>query len=347
MNRNLVVVFFMLLVTGCKESDINPVYDFKNYDEIESDFVITSNDSVFLGRPYSLSLLKGNIVMYDFYDNKMLTWYSLADNKTKHNVSMGNGPGEFIPPLYIFPSGDDEVKLYERSKGVFYTYKWSDVYNDNLKNPISVDRLNVVGSNAVPCGQNYLLNEMQDDMYLFSLLSPNGEIISRFGRYPGVLNENMDSSSLQILTQCLVCADNSGERMVAAGYMSDMLSFYKREGDKFTLCKEYFSINADIDIQKDALGWHTSPNENTLNTYSSLYFSKDKLFALYLGTKDGEKAEKSYIQVFDLEGCFMKGFVVPECLKAIAVNETGDFLYGISFENEISISVYNLKNRLD
>ena len=76
-------------------------------------------------------------------------------------------------------------------------------------------------------------------------------------------------------------------------------------------------------------------------------FSKDKLFALYWGTKKGEKAEKSYVQVFDLDGCFIKGFVVPECLKTIAVNETGELLYGISFEDEISINVYNLEDKLD
>ena len=347
MNRILVLSFLMLLVVSCDESNMNPIFEFENYDKIESDFVITSNDSIFLGRPYSLSLIKDNIVMYDFYDQKMLTWYSLADNKTKHNVSMGNGPGEFIPPLYIFPFGDDKVKLYERSNGAFYTYKWSDVYNDNLKNPISVDHLNLFGKNAVPCGQNYLLNNMQDDLNLFSLISPNGDVISRFGRFPGELNENMDSKSLHFLTQCLVGVDHSGGKIVAAGYMSDMLSFYKREGDEFVLYKEYFSKNADINIQKDASGWHTSPNENTLNTYLSLCFSKDKLFALYWGTKEGEKVEKSYIQVFDLDGCFIKGFVASGCLRTIAVNETGEFLYGISFEDEISISVYNLEDRLD
>lgn len=188
---------------------------------------------------------------------------------------------------------------------------------------------------------------MQDDMKLFSLLSPNGDVISRFGRYPGELDENMDSRSLSFLTQCLVCADNSGERMVAAGYMSDMLSFYKKKGNEFVLYKEYFSKNADIDIQKDASGWHTKPNDNTLDTYLSLCFSKDKLFALYRGTKYGEKVKKSYIQVFDLDGCFVKGFVIPERLRSIAVNETGELLYGISFEDEISINVYNLKDRLD
>lgn len=347
MNKILVEVLLMLLLVSCDKSNVNPIYEFENYEKLESEFVIISNDSIFLGRPYSLSLIKDNIVMYDFYDQKMLTWYSLTDNKTKHNVSMGNGPGEFIPPLYIFSLGDDKVKLYERSNGTFYTYEWSDVYNDNLKNPISVDRLKIFGENAVPCGQNYLLNDMQDDLNLFSLISPDGDVISRFGRYPGELNENMDSKSLGFLTQCLVGVDNLGERMVAAGYMSDMLSFYKKVGDEFVLYKEYFTKNADIDIQKDASGWHTRPNENTLNTYLSLCFSKDKLFALYWGTKEGEKAEKSYIQVFDLDGCFIKGFVVPECLKTIAVNETGELLYGISFEDEISINVYNLEDKLD
>ena len=45
---------------------------------------------------------------------------------------------------------------------------------------------------------------MQDDLNLFSLISPNGDVISRFGRFPGELNENMDSKSLHFLTQCLV-----------------------------------------------------------------------------------------------------------------------------------------------
>ena len=171
MNKILVEVLLMLLLVSCDKSNVNPIYEFENYEKLESEFVIISNDSIFLGRPYSLSLIKDNIVMYDFYDQKMLTWYSLADNKTKHNVSMGNGPGEFIPPLYIFSLGDDKVKLYERSNGTFYTYEWSDVYNDNLRNPISVDRLKIFGENAVPCGQNYLLNDMQDDLNLFSLIS--------------------------------------------------------------------------------------------------------------------------------------------------------------------------------
>ena len=68
MNKILVEVLLMLLLVSCDKSNVNPIYEFENYEKLESEFVIISNDSIFLGRPYSLSLIKDNIVMYDFYD---------------------------------------------------------------------------------------------------------------------------------------------------------------------------------------------------------------------------------------------------------------------------------------
>ena len=111
-------------------------------------------------------------------------------------------------------------------------------------------------------------------------------------------------------------------------------------------CRSFLIRNADLDIQYDNTGWHTKPNERTLNTYVSLSFSKDKLFALYLGTKDDEVVEKSFVQVFDLNGNFIKGYVVPEYLRAITVDESGKTLYGLSLEDDVHISVYNLNSTI-
>ena len=146
-----------------------------------------------------------------------------------------------------------------------------------------------------------------------------------------------------MMTQCQMAANPEGSVVVAAGYMTDMLSFYKVDGAEVSLLKEYFSQDADVEIRKDETGISVIPTANTLQTYIHLCPTRSFLYALYWGTREGEPRERSYIQVFDWEGNFVKGYAVNDRLVSVAVDEEAETLYGLTTKEETPVLVYSLK----
>lgn len=343
MKRNvfcfIVVLSVVLGACGRKDSDARDGWE--NYHEITG--TPLTGDSLFLGRPGSIVCFDGHLGVYDFYDGKIFTWIDLEDKTSRHNTRLGNGPGEFIPPLYLYKDGKTEnVRIFERSKGICYTYKLADALNGTLSSPLRRDSVGSPGNQVVPCGDYYVGNQMSDDKKMFYLLSSDRKTQLRFGFYPGDLKGTDDADVLDMMTQCQMAANNEGDVVVAAGYMTDMLSFYKIENGEVSLLKEYFSKDADVDVQKDATGIHVVPTHNTLQTYIHLCPTRSFLYALYWGTKENERKELSHIQVFDWKGNFIKGYSVKKRLISIAVDETEDKLYGLTAEEESPILVYSL-----
>lgn len=327
------ITVLSIILSSCKQNDLKAIYDWENYQQIIG--TPLNSDSIFLGRPGSLVYFNGWLGLYDFYDDKILTWINLQTKVSKHNTTFGNGPGEFTPPLYLYKSKDPEIiKIFERSKGIFHTYQWLDVLNGNFLTPLCRDSIGSPGNNIIPCGDNYAGNRMLDDKQMFFLVSPNKKMQIRFGSYPGSLRGIDDASVLDMITQCLVSANMEGTILVAAGYMSDMLSFYKIENSAVSLLKEYFSKDADVNVIKDANGISIIPTNNTLETYVQLYPTKSYLYALYWGTKENERVERSYIQVFDWKGNFIKGYYLKDRLNSIAIDENTEKLYGLSMKEE-------------
>ena len=338
----LTVALLSVALSACRQGKTNALHEWENYQEMAG--TPLGGDSLFLGHPGSIAYFDGQLGVYDFYDGNIFTWIDLQRGTSRHNTRFGEGPGEFLPPLYLYKDKNPEnIKIFERSKGVCYTYRLADALNGTLASPLHKDSVGMPGNQVVPCGDRYAGNQMMDDGKMFYLWAPEQDTKIRFGVYPGNLKGTADASVLDMMTQCQMAANPEGSVVVAAGYMTDMLSFYKVDGAEVSLLKEYFSQDADVEIRKDETGISVIPTANTLQTYIHLCPTRSFLYALYWGTREGEPRERSYIQVFDWEGNFVKGYAVNDRLVSVAVDEEAETLYGLTTKEETPVLVYSLK----
>ena len=338
----LFIVILLFSLCACKKNRQENIYLFESYTPLEKISVVS--DSIFLGRPGSLLVINDWLAVYDSHDGEMVTWIA-PDMKTyKRNVAIGTGPGEFMPPLTIYSSDfGKKVRLMLRSTSTCYTFNWEDVMDECFKHPLSIVSLPKVPGKILPCTSGFVMNNVQDDNKMFSFLSSNGEELCRFGIYPGNIdNVKGDSQSRNMVTQTTMAYSEKHRVMVAAGYMSDMLSFYRMEDDTVSLVNEYFSIEANMKVVQVENGYRLMPTSDTKSTYLELYATESYLYALYWGSQYGKLPEKNYIQVFDWNGNFKKGFVVADVLTSIAVDEKKGIMYGISRVKDPVINIYKL-----
>lgn len=313
-----------------------------SYQLLEKTSVVT--DSIFLGKPGSLALINDWLAVYDFHDGNMVTWITPDRKDSKRNVAVGVGPGEFFPPLTLYADSEkNHIRMMFRSMQKCYTFRWKDVLEGRFTDPISIDSLAKIPGKIIPCDSLFVANDMQEDGNLFSLLSAKRGLLCRFGVYPGDIDSKFKSpQSRNMITQSTLSYNKRNKTLVAAGCMSDMLSFYKVGNDTAKLFKEYFTIDADMDVKEKNNGISLVPNSSTISTYLNLYSTDSFFYALYWGSPYGKLPEKNYIQVFDWSGNFIKGYVISDILTSIAVDEKKGILYGISRVDEPTINIYQL-----
>ncbi|MBO4985751.1 MAG: hypothetical protein J6C87_08995 [Bacteroides sp.] len=343
-------LLMILMLFGCNDSQTGSVniHDWEEYELMPPTSVIDMQDSDLLfGNSSSLEALVGDwIFIYDPYDGYL---YSLLNLKTKEErriLVKGNAPGEFLQPTFIFEDKEHkQIKFHERGRGLFYTYRYQDVFKENFRSPVVIDSLNNYGNYATICGTDYIENEVLEDLKLFSLKNDAGKTIYRFGDYPGESIEDIDDPiSVHMLAQARMIASPQGEVFVAAGRMSDWLAFYQMKNKQPTLIKEYFSIDVTAKLEKGANHTRLVKTDDTMTAYMRLYPTSKYLYAMYSGAYKGYRPPYRYIQVFDWNGNFIKGLRFSERLNSFVVDEEQGKLYGLSKTNdEPRIYIYSLQ----
>ncbi|MBQ8601315.1 MAG: hypothetical protein IJ413_02015 [Bacteroides sp.] len=345
MKKVLQFLFLLLPVLSSCKKQLMPadISDFENYQVLEKSDVI--GDTIFLGRPSTIRVMNNWLVLSDRYDKKLLSWVSPDWRTSKHNVNQGDGPFEFLPPIRFYSEdGGSIVKIVEVQTGEVFKYDWKDVSAEKFNEPVQVDKLPIYAGQVIPCGAYYVANDMKQDYNMFSLLSVDGNVLTRFGKYPGELPvaSKDNPMSMTLITQCSMAYNESGQVMAAAGYMSDMLSFYKIDDGNVSLIKEYFTFNPQVDLKEGNHGVSMRRNGNTLDTYIDICSTESGFYALYWGSNERNRVALSYVQAFNLKGEFIKGYQIKEHIGSIAVDEERKLLYGINIKGEPSISIFEL-----
>ena len=162
----LTVALLSVALSACRQGKTNALHEWENYQEMAG--TPLGGDSLFLGHPGSIAYFDGQLGVYDFYDGNIFTWIDLQRGTSRHNTRFGEGPGEFLPPLYLYKDKNPEnIKIFERSKGICYTYRLADALNGTLASPLHKDSVGMPGNQVVPCGDRYAGNQMMDDGKMF------------------------------------------------------------------------------------------------------------------------------------------------------------------------------------
>lgn len=341
------LAFFSITLPSCSRGQVGyQLTDFDSYETIDP-ISKTDGDDIFLGRPQGITMINGWLAIDDVYDDMCITWVSPDLKSYVHNVRRGMGPGEISSTAIPFRAlNPDRVIIQDFAIGKFYTFTWDNVMKSDFKRPVQTDEIGDQRSRAVPMGGNYVCYEMMDnDENMFSLLSPNGEVLTRFGDYPPTidLSREKDAYLRQVKASCRVSAKTDGTIMVAAGFCYDYLAFYRINGTEANLIKQYNTFAPDRDIVETSSGYSFRNNSRTINAYGSLSPSDKYLFALYDGNKviRDNKVNYVFLQVFDWEGNFIRGYKLNERIGAVAYDENSQTLYGIA-AGDFHISVYRL-----
>ena len=346
-----IVSSLLVLLGSCSQSisDNEARRDnFRSYQAI-SPSVRTQEENVFLGRPSQIDIIGDWLVIADEYDGYLTTWVSKDLQTIKRMIPKGLGPGEFFGIIDFFPSADEKhVVINHRDANHFLIYQTADVVNGRLNNPIRIDSIITKGINTVPFGNNYVIAEAKSDMKLFTLVNNKGEEKARFGDYPGAISNGFNASNdyLWMLIQTLITSNSEKNIVVGAGYMSDLLCFYHvDEVGHATLINQYRTYDTDLNVKSSEYGASAQYNENTMDAYRTLYPTKNYLFALYRGylMKDRKDNPHSYIQVFDWDGNFIKGYKLEIRLTGIAVDEEKGIAYGLIGGENPAICTFQLE----
>ena len=344
----------MLTLPSCGKGQVDyGLNDFAHYEPLE--FSGYSNeDDLFLGRPQGLAIINDRLVITDYYDRKYLTWATLDLKSFARNVDRGTGPGEISSSATIFRTENPEiVKMQDFSAGRIYSFRWNDMLKGRFSKPIKTDHVGQSRERLALVGDNYVCYDIiDDDRLLFSVVGPDGDIIYRFGEFPGEYHhENPGNRFVRMsLTECMVAANSGGSVFVAGGFKTDFLAFYKLTDQGGSLIKQYFTYSPDNEIKyynvngQEAYSYKS--NDKTINAYRGLTASEHYLLALYDGTKalSDDKPDYRYLQVFDWDGNFIKGYKLNRRLGAMAFDEKSETLYalGLGEDGESRIYTYRL-----
>ena len=263
-------------------------------------------------------------------------------------LSRGLGPNEILGGYFLYPSSDGKnVTVYERGYNRVRTFKIDDFLEERLTNPISSSTINTGGLNLAPVGSNFIIGKPQKDLNLFSLIGENGETINRFGNFPSEMMEGFetDDTFLHMQIQLLVSSNKDKQVAVAAGYMSDILCFYQID-DKGNakLLNQYRTYDTELDLSFSENGASAKYNDHTMDAYNSLYPTGAHLYALYRGCLMNSHKEHpyTYVQVFDWDGNFVKGYKLDAPVADIAVDEDRGIIYGLYAGGDPHVRVYQM-----
>ena len=302
-----------------------------------------------MGRPQLIHLIEDKLAIYDIYDENYILWLTKDFKTLGRNFHRGTGPGEFSSAFRLYPSGDGKLlTVCEYGRDAVKTYKMEDAINGRLTHPVRVDSVHVNGEVAVPMGDKYVIPDVRGDMKMFSIQDRQGNEVLRFGDYPGKIDSphQTDDLYLFMLIQNIVAVNPERKVVVGAGRQSDLLCFYQiGENGEATLLNQYHTYDPDVDIKMFENGASMDYNDKTMIAYQSLCPTKSYLFASYIGIKEGERKKKrfSYLQVFDWEGNFIKGYKLDAPLTDMAIDEENRTVYGLWGGAEPHIRTYKLE----
>ena len=301
---------------------------------------------LFLGVPHRLLIVKNNLLISDGYEGKQMTLVDLSNPKNnKRIISKGQGPNEFFRLSNVsYHAPNNEICLYDGDTGYVRTYKVKnkkvEIDGQTLVSSVRMKDLGV--KYVLPFGEQYLSRGAFEDKQL-ALFDKEGKRIAVFGVYPGNNDGVASPESFFLKTQGEIAASPDQKYFVVAGFHHDQLTFYKATESIPLKVKEYFSEEPKVKAGTEVSGgttYYTSGLEpNSRIVYYDIYPTNNTLYALYWGIKDSEMDgdvtnEPCAVLAFNWDGTLRKAYKIPHLIKAIAIDDINNCLYGLKVTDE-------------
>jgi len=272
--------------------------------------------------------------------NNLISLYNKSNLNHRYSFAKyGKGPGELLTPVTIDKSKNKNLFLIQdgtKQKG--FIYELDSIIN-NGGNYIPKEE-SIINYPDLFC---YDLFYLDDDKFLttsfhknkqFLIIDRMGNVIKTFGHYPDIKQkENTTKFLYGDIFQGVYDIKPDRSKMVQALLTFDEIIIYDliNDGNRVTI-----KTGENNPFQKEY--------KNTTQDFSyiSTYCSDSMIYALWGGNSiRGNTPTGNFLQIFDWQGNHIKTLFLNVPLFDFCVNESEGKIYGINFELNESLTVYN------
>ena len=320
-------IVISIFITSCNNGN---VVDYtKNLTEIKGEYIPINE---LIGVPHEI-IIKENLLIYvDPYEDFLLSVYDITrDSFSGRYLSRGNGPGEAIPPLRLFPSDQkNHFYVYQPNKQTLSSVSLPDFrLTDLVKFTLRPE--------TVKKTKDFFVGAGIFEQGMFWFYDQNFNPVFEGGKYP-FDGENRNQMEASYVYQGSLCTNPTHNKFAFGCLYSDYLAFYEIKNNEIVVKKEYFSKDADVEfgsstLENGATMFRLFQKDNTVRNYNSSFGSGTYCYMLFNG-KTNEENEKcrtcgNYIIVFDWDGNYIRTFQSDYEIFDFYVEEENNLIYAI------------------
>ena len=286
-----------------------------------------------IGMPTELIYLDPLLLFYDRYDNQLVTVF---DTKKKQFVrrflSIGQGPGDVLPPLRLFASPiDKKISVFQSNTSYLNIYDMEDVIEKAyISTPEQVyfeDR----SANFKKVMNGYI-GIGRFDGGRFRMYDATGKNLYEFGKYP-FQGEDVIDPDLFFIYQGYLSTSTDGAYFAIGSSYCDNLEFYRFVDGKPELIKRYESNDAKAKMVDGII----QIDDDCIMNYRVAY-GGNYCYMLYSGKPYVDNGKRwppggSKILVFDWDGNYIKSYKTDVYIISFCVDEVNNIIYA-SFIDE-------------
>jgi hypothetical protein len=284
-----------------------------------------------IGNPYDMVVREDMLIYCDYHEGKFFSLYDLKENRLAgRHVSVGNGPDEVIPPLYILSLPQkDRLYAYQRNVATLNVFS---VPGFRILNSIQFTSSTPWRPLELAKTKDYYIGETIYEDGRFGIYNQAGELLQTGGMYP-FRGKDMDPMSAFILYQGACCASPENNCFAFGSTFCDHISFYEAGENGVTLLREYASSDAKVSYPGQLV-----VDDDCLVAYTCAYGTVSRCYMLYSGKTYAANGNQSdgghYILVFDWQGNYVETLETDREIRRFCVDESHRVIYAIALDEE-------------
>ena len=333
--KNIILISLLLLVSSCNRQDIN-IFVLPEETPIKgSDYL----NEMIMTLPLGIDIIDDKLLIFMHKDEHVIR---IVDANTGAEINQtgifGNGPGEFIQPVYCGFNKNKDIYIYNEGQKNLRKYTWEEI----IKTPV------------LPKLEGIPLK--------------NGETLIISGRM--LNNENLigsvavgTSKPIAIFDKGLNIRENIGNVPDKAHQSKALVSYWgsiSTFDNKFVFAMASLGYIACYEQDQDGISkmlWDSYAEKphykgdqldlkHLMLGFTDVKMTKNYIFCSYFGQKfvfDNRRNIKvRNILVFDHSGKLLKNFYSDRSVAKITVSEDENTLYAITEEPEVAIIKFDI-----
>jgi hypothetical protein len=339
MRKAILCLIVAVAVAGCSNGRAG--FDYRqNVTPITGEFLPVDEADGLIGRVHHIVCMDTLLIFYDHYERMTLSVYDLKNKRLAgRHVSVGNGPGEVIPPLDIlaFPQ-KNRLYVYQRNASIVNTFGVPDF---RMLSSMTFTSSTPWRPFRIAKSKDYYIGQTIYDKGCYGIYNMEGELLQTGGTYP-FSGENIERSAAFVLYQSDFCANPEGNTFASGCCFSDRIAFYEIGENEVTLLKEY----ASRDIRATYPGQMVIDDDCMIG-YVAAFGTASYCYMLFSGKTYAQNNKRTtwgnYIIVFDWLGNYVKTLETDREILQFCVDETNGMIYATALDDDEEYGIIQFK----